>query len=254
MRRSSGFGLRVLIGAMLSLVVVMGVSACSLIPLPQPASSQSGNSQSDGSSGSGASGSVPTGTKGAADFSAGYLETGSGSTVIDTFIDPLCPYCGQFERANGSWIRDQVNGGQLTLRIHPMVFLDASSNGSKYSSRAASALTCVAADSPSATLKYLAALYSNQPEEGSTGLSDSELNSLASQSGASGVSSCINGGNYVAWVQSVNDKAIKGPLDIHGSTLTAIQGTPTVLVNGKQYQGSLTSASDFENFVSAQKS
>jgi protein-disulfide isomerase len=195
------------------------------------------------------SASAPTGTKGAVDFDKGFITVGSGATVVDTFIDPMCPYCGEFEKANGSTLGGLVNDGTITLRIHPLTFLDQASGGSKYSSRASSALTCVAANDPVKTLVFLAALYENQPREGTSGLSDSELRKLATSAGAASSATCISGGDYIGWVQKFNDKALHG--GIVGADISSIQGTPTVLVDGHVFKGDITSPDALKTFIEA---
>jgi protein-disulfide isomerase len=192
---------------------------------------------------------MPTGTKGAVDFDKGFLTLGSGSTVVDTFIDPMCPYCGEFERTNGSQLGGLVNDGTITLRIHPLTFLDQASGGSKYSSRASSALTCVAANHPVKTLVYLSALYAKQPAEGSSGLSDNQLVKLADTSGAGDASACIRGGDYIAWAQTFNDKALRG--GITGADITSIKGTPTILVDGHVFKGDFTDPTAVASFIAA---
>jgi protein-disulfide isomerase len=223
-------------------IVATIVSGCATTPATQGGGTASGT----------ASGQLPTGTKGAVNFDTGAIVVGRGGTVIDTYIDPLCPYCGEFEKTNGAWLADQVNGGAVTLRIHALTFLDGSSEGSRYSSRASGALACVAVDQPDKTLAYLSALYADQPAEGTQGLSDKELVALAAQAGAPGAGSCITAGDYTGWADAVTQKAIKGPIDIDGASIKAISGTPTVLVGGKQYTGSLTDTASFQSFVGAQ--
>jgi protein-disulfide isomerase len=192
--------------------------------------------------------SLPTGAQGAADFDAGAIVVGRGSTTVDTFVDPMCPYCGQFERAVGDTLAGLVDDGTITLRVHPLNFLDQVSSGTRYSSRAANALTCVAASAPSSTLHYLAALFAHQPEEGSAGLTDEQLGSLATKAGAT-VNDCIRTGRYIAWIDQVTQTAINGPLP--DADIEQITGTPTVLVDGHVYEGSITDRSGVAAFIAS---
>ncbi|TFC57204.1 DUF4190 domain-containing protein [Cryobacterium sp. TMB1-7] len=175
----------------------------------------------------------PTGQIGAAYFDEGYLLVGTGSTVVDLYIDPMCPYCGQFDIANGDTLAALVEDGSITLRLHSLTFLDEASQGSEYSTRASAALTCEASINPESTLDYLAALFANQPTEGTTGLSDDEL--VALSDGASSIAECVTGEQYHAWSQQNTDAALTGP--IPGAEIASIQGTPTVLIDGVQYDG-----------------
>ena len=174
-----------------------------------------------------------SGQTGAAYFDDGYLLVGTGSTVVDLYIDPMCPYCGQFDIANGDTLAALVDDGSITLRLHSLTFLDQASQGSEYSTRASAALTCEAAINPQSTLDYLAALFANQPAEGTTGLSDDEL--VALSGGSRSIAECVTGDQYHAWSQQNTDAAVSGP--IPGAEIASIQGTPTVLIDGSEYSG-----------------
>jgi len=212
-----------------------------------------GCAQAQGNAGGGGTASasahpLPSGTVGAAHLGDGYLVAGSGSRTLDTYIDPMCPICGAFESTNGKTIADAAAAGTLTVRVHTMNFLDRASQGTAYSTRADAALTCVAAREPDRMLDYLSALYANQPEEDSKGLSDDRLVTLAQGVGAD-IRSCVKDGRYRNWVQSVNDKALAGP--VAGTPNNRIEGTPTVIVDGDMYNGSVTNAAAFKTFLAA---
>ncbi|WP_460529197.1 MULTISPECIES: DsbA family protein [Humibacter] len=220
--------------AALTVAVAAVLAACSATPAASTSHSPSAAA-------------VPTGVTGAADFDKGALVVGDGKTIVDTYIDPMCPYCGEFERANGRTLAEKVNDGTITLRVHPLNFLDPNSQGTNYSSRAGSALTCVAASDPKTTLTYLAALYANQPEEGSSGLTDTKLKSLAHGVGSTSADSCITSHRYASWLTQNTQKALNGP--IPGADIKTIKGTPTVLVNGHQYGGDITDTKALLAFI-----
>ena len=199
------------------------------------------NSDSAGSS----SAPLPSGQLGAADFDGGYLEFGTGPVIIDEYIDPMCPFCAQFEQTNGDLLLAGVESGVITLRVHSLTFLDSKSQGTNYSSRASAALTCQATLNPDATLDFLSALFANQPLEDTTGLSDAELVDLAS--GDVSIADCVQNGDYQAWSQQNTEAALTGPIE--GAEIAAVSGTPTVLVDGAQYRGSLTDQGEFSAFV-----
>jgi Protein-disulfide isomerase len=225
------------LAATAAVAAVLLFAACSATP---PASSGSDAAKAT---------SVATGTVGAAHLDDGYLSVGAGSITVDTYIDPMCPYCGEFEKANGRQLAQLVNAGTITLRVHPLNFLDQSSQGTAYSSRAANALICVAAASPKQTLSYLGTLYAHQPPEGSSGLTDKQLVSLASDVGAASITHCVQTQKYVPWVSKITNTALNGP--IKGADITQIKGTPTVLVNGHSYQGGITDVAAVKAFVEA---
>ena len=188
-----------------------------------------------------------TGQLGAADFDGGYLEFGTGAVVIDEYVDPMCPFCAQFERANGELLRAGVDSGVITLRVHSLTFLDGQSQGTNYSTRASAALTCQATLNPDQGLDYLAALFENQPPEQTPGLSNAELVELAP--GAVSIQDCVEDGNYERWSQNNTEAALAGPIE--GAEIDSVSGTPTVLVDGAQYTGSITNTAEFSAFVAA---
>ncbi|RFA19322.1 DsbA family protein [Subtercola boreus] len=188
-------------------------------------------------------------------LSAGQQPTPSATNAagvldIRVYIDYLCPYCGQFEATNLDQIGKWIESGAATYEVHPLSLLDRSSLGTKYSTRAANAAACVSNYSPNNFYDFSALLFSNQPAEGSSGLDDAKLQELAGQAGvgsADQINSCITNQDFKGWVADSTSRATTEPLP--GSTVAKVTGTPTVLVDGQQYQGSLTDANAFANFV-----
>ena len=88
--------------------------------------------------------------------------------TIIIYEDLQCPVCRVFEEPNMPQILELVNAGKYNLEIHPIGMLDGSSLN-EYSSRAGSALLCVADTEPAKFLDFNQALYANQPEEQSFG-------------------------------------------------------------------------------------
>ena len=156
---------------------------------------------------------------------------------IQIWVDYMCPYCGGFERANAEQLSQLVESGSATLEIHPISFLDRASAGTQYSTRAANAAACVANYSPDKFFAFNQLLFANQPAEGTAGLSNDELIQLTKQVGvsrASDIVQCVESQKFKSWVKGATDRALNGP--VAGTELEKIQGTPTVLVNGQQYQ------------------
>ena len=102
-------------------------------------------------------------------------------------------------------------------------------SSTKYSTRAANASACVAEATAgggnwSTWLGYHDELYAQQPEEQSSGLTDEQLTSIATDAGApASVSKCVDDGQYSAWVTVQTQQAVKNGL----------QGTPQIELNGK---------------------
>lgn len=222
-------------------VMTVGVAACAPV----------GGGDTGGTGGSSAPSAapIPTGTSGAADFDGGFLTVGSGATVVDVYFDPMCPICGVFDKTNGAQLSSFVDDGTITLRLHPMNFLNRLSQGTEYSTRAGGALTCVAVADPTKTLPYLTALFDDQPEEGSAGIDDAALVKLASDLGVSDISECVTTQAYGSWVQHINDAALAGPIE--GADIPKVEGTPTVLVNGNSFTGQVNDAKGLAAFITA---
>ncbi|CAN5303021.1 thioredoxin domain-containing protein [soil metagenome] len=168
---------------------------------------------------------------------------------IVVYIDYQCPYCQQFETTNSDQIQKWVSTGVATLEVHPIAILDNSSKGTKYSTRSANAAACVANFDPDNFLSVNNALFAQQPAEQTSGLTDDELKKLVSGAGATGadVASCIQNQTFAGWVTEATKRARTGPLP--NSDTPAVTGTPTIIVNGTKYPGSITDASAFNNFV-----
>ncbi len=175
-----------------------------------------------------------------------------GKVHITEYVDFQCPYCQQFEQANSAQITSWVKAGQATLSVHPIAILNNSSQGNKYSTRSANAAACVANYDPNNFYKVFSTLYANQPQEGTGGLSDSQIIAILAKGGVtdSSVTGCVTGQTFVNWVTAETQRAINGP--IPNADISSITQTPTVIVNGVTYKGSSNDPTAFASFVSAQ--
>ncbi|MFC6357030.1 DsbA family protein [Luethyella okanaganae] len=176
-------------------------------------------------------------------------ETG---TVADirVYVDYLCPFCGRFERANSNQIKQWVDSGAATVEIHPISILTSKSAGTQYSLRSANAAACVANYSPNDFFAFNSALFVDQPAEGSPGLSNEEIKGKVKDAGVkstTAIDKCIDDMTFKSWASDVTERALSGP--IPNSEVKAVTGTPTVLVNGKQYTGALDDPKEFAAFV-----
>ncbi|TFD76317.1 DsbA family protein [Cryobacterium psychrophilum] len=171
---------------------------------------------------------------------------------IDIYVDYMCLLCGQFEATNAAQIASWVTAGNATVELHPLSILDTSSRGNNDSTRAANAAACVANFAPDSFLAVNTALFAKQLAEETGGLTDAQLQSLIEKAGATNpnIAACITKETFVPWVRAASDRALKGPLP--NADITKVTGTPTVLVNGASYKGSLSDAKAFEAFVTAQ--
>ena len=156
----------------------------------------------------------------------GAIAVGDGDQSMDTYIDFMCPVCNQFEQAYGEAIQGLVTDGTITLNIHPISILDRASQGTEYSTRAANAMYCVAAADGTAAVPFMQAMFANQPEEGSTGLTNDQILSIAELAGVTGIDACVNDGEYSGFVTAMTEKTPVAP----GASGI---GTPTIAINGE---------------------
>jgi len=152
---------------------------------------------------------------------------GSGPVVVDVYEDFMCPVCRNFESASGATIKQLVTDKKITVRYHTVAILDASSSGTQYSTRSAGAAAAAAIDGK--FIEYHDVLYANQPQEGSTGLTNAKLIDLGKSVGLTSTAfvDAINNKTYDAWVAKVTDTF----------SSRGYNGTPTIVVAGKLLQG-----------------
>ncbi|MER7796477.1 thioredoxin domain-containing protein [Microbacterium sp. NPDC096154] len=172
--------------------------------------------------------SAPASSPGSAvvDEETGAIAVGEGENVIDEYVDFMCPICGEYNELYGETVHDLVEEGRVTLNLHPISILDRYSQGTEYSTRSAAAAYCVADANPEAVYPFFQELFDNQPEEGSTGLSDDELSGFASDAGAPDAAECIASDEYHDYVTQITEET---PVQPGAQGI----GTPTVLLNGE---------------------
>src|SRR5699024_8848957 len=104
-------------------------------------------------------------------LSDGAIRVGDtpGATRIDVFVDLMCPHCAQFHQQYGAEIDEAIDAGELVVDYRYLDFLNRSSTDGQYSTRAAGAARCVAADDDAAALTGLSDLLftaGTQPQGG----------------------------------------------------------------------------------------
>lgn len=178
------------------------------------------------------------------------IPTTSSAVDIHVYVDYLSPDAGEFERANARQLVNWINEGAATVTYHPVALLTASSNGTKYSLRAAGAAACVATHSPAQFYAFNHDLLDDQPEVNTDGYSDAELADIAGAVGSDNVKSvrsCIEGQDYLSWAKEATSRALEGPLV--GSDDLVLTSAPMIVVNGEAYVGALDDPVEFSQFV-----
>jgi protein-disulfide isomerase len=156
----------------------------------------------------------------------------------------MCPYCGRFDRANADEIDRMVAAGTVRLEVYPLSFLDKTSNGTRYSTRAANAVATVADRAPDKVLAFTQALFARQPREGSEGLTDAQIADLARSAGVGqDVINTFAARTFEPWIAKFTETAFAG----------GVTGTPTVKINGTVFKGDLYTAGSLTDAITAAK-
>ncbi|WP_140416582.1 DsbA family protein, partial [Arthrobacter globiformis] len=176
-----------------------------------------------------------------ATITAPGAEAEAGKPVkVVLYIDFICPVCKNFEATYNETLTKLRDEGKITVEYRALGFLDSRST-TNYSSRAANAAACVVNESPEKYSAFVDALFDKQPAEGGAGLSDDELKKLATEVGAKSIDSCVENKTYRPWVKYTTQEA----------AAIGVTGTPTVIVDGKQWGKGDSAQTEFPAFVEA---
>lgn len=163
-----------------------------------------------------------------------------GSDISDIIIyaDANCVYCAQFEAENAEGLSELAADGH-TVEYRMVNFLD-NPGTDNYSSRAANAMACVAEESPEHANDFREAVFASYDTHQGGGLSNDELETMASDVGAE-LNGCISDNTYRPFVNFTTAKA----------TETGIAGTPSVWVNGVEFENTAGGES-FQSWAQSQ--
>lgn len=149
----------------------------------------------------------------------------SNAKTMDIYFDYQCPYCKQFENAQGKNVIKAAEDGKIKLTYHIKTFLDGNIPGNN-SLRAANAGYCAANQNKLA--EFTQTVFNNQPEEG-VGYTNGKLLDLGKEAGIKGAAydkfkTCINNSTYNNYAKLTEDK----------TSSDGVNATPTIKVNGKK--------------------
>jgi protein-disulfide isomerase len=168
-------------------------------------------------------------------------ENPDGIPAINIFVDYSCTACAQFEIVYGDLLRTWAENGTATVEYHILSFRDAQTAGTRYATRAANSAACVAEFSPDTFFTYNDILLRSQPvPPESYELSDDQMFQLVTIAGAENlaqIETCIADETFANWVSQATARSMStGPVPVRNSEVRLVVGTPTVLVNGKEYR------------------
>ena len=237
--------------ALLAIAAIVILVVSTSAPAPQSANGPK-NMISDGILLAGSGGAMvatPTAAVKAGKTPVATVYKDDGLAHITTYVDFTCPVCQSFEAANSAQIEQLVESGQATLEVHPIAILDRNFLGSRYSSRANNVGACVANYAPDNFYAVMQAMYTNQGTEQTTGLTNNQMVNIVHDAGLRNgdVDKCITGETFKSWVASATTRATSDSSLVNPSS--GGFGTPTVLVNGQMYTGSISDPSAFASFV-----
>ena len=146
---------------------------------------------------------------------------------VIVYEDFLCPFCGELEGAPRDDFERLAEEGELLVEYRPFNLLERISD---YSPRAVNAFAVVLEESgPEVAKRYHDLLFDNQPSESGPFPANQDLLDLAVEAGAEEdeVSEGILEVTMRDWVDDATAAAIEA----------GVQGTPTVILDGKVVQG-----------------
>ncbi|WP_419994176.1 thioredoxin domain-containing protein [Streptomyces boninensis] len=156
---------------------------------------------------------------------------GKGKKTVDVYEDMRCPACAQFEQAIGGAVKKGADDGKYTLKYHLGSIIDANFGGDG-SKNAASALGAALNVSPEAFSEYHDLLYSKEhhPEESDDKFADDSYlldvaKNVKELKGNTKFENAVKKGTYDRWaLEMIKDFGKE----------KQVEGTPTVLVDGKK--------------------
>lgn len=176
--------------------------------------------------------------------------TDEGKVKVDIFVDYLCPFCKQFEGSQEKVLKKYVQSGDVQLEIHPLSMV------SQYSAIAANASACVAETDSKKWWDFNYTLYADQPDEAQarTWSKKKSIDYVKTSASSLGVNEktmkCIEDVPYFDWSVAATERAATGPLPY--IDVKAIQGTPTVIIDGMQWRGDfVTNPNALDEFLAS---
>jgi len=152
---------------------------------------------------------------------SGLMLNPGGAVRIDIWEDPQCPVCRSFEESIGAYVEDLLRSKRATVVFHVLSFLGPESI------QAANATICAAQEGH--YLEFNKALYTVQPALENSGFFSNQ--------------NLIKIGDYIglktkSFTDCVTNDSNLDVVKTHAASMATfgVQGTPTVFINGKQWE------------------
>ncbi|WP_084956544.1 DsbA family protein [Thermoactinospora rubra] len=161
------------------------------------------------------------------DGSVAMAKQGVAKPVIDVYEDFQCPGCQQFEELSGPTLKNLAFEGKAKVVYHPITIFGQEPLKSN-SVRAAAALRCVPGGEP--WMRLHDKLFQEQPREGDVGFQMADLVAWGKEAGvtAPGFEQCVTSQQHAQAHLAYSGKTMKE---------AAIEGTPTVKLDGQALEG-----------------
>jgi hypothetical protein len=176
------------------------------------------------------------------------LATYTSTANIALYLDFASPKTAQFWAANGTAIENWLGAGYITLEAHPVATSSTAAND--YSSRAANAAACVAANDANSFLGVTDALLRAASTKTETKMTTAKLVAVVKKAGVTDTTTidCINGNGFGSWVVASTTRATHGGL--LNAKVKTLKAAPLVVVNKTPYTGSISNNTELTTFIS----
>lgn len=162
----------------------------------------------------------------------------NAANVVEVYVDYQCPFCQRWESEIGTLLvaKAQEDGSDLQLKQYNLAFLGETSpnlDPPGASARAASAAFCfLEGEGPDAFVEFNAEIFAQaDPAEPASQFATEVMSALASEFGASAETiACIEEERHVPFTA----------LSTQVGFARGVQGTPTVVVNGRTVESSFS--------------
>lgn len=166
----------------------------------------------------------------------------STAVKLDIYADYKCIWCARFDQTNADTIAAGVADKSLSVTYHPVAILGGEGS---FSQAAGAFAGCLAETSPESIGAWNRAMFGAQGPDTEKDLDVPTMRGFATDAGVTDTADlekCVSEQRYIPWIAWATDAARAGTL---GDIPHPLEGTPSIYINGQQYQGSPVDAAEF---------